>query len=240
VAAGGLTGLAGVALAGKPGGGSTRNQLFIPSIIKSQGTDLAAELTAAPGQVNLGGGRMSQAWVYNGLMPGPTLLAHKGDRATIALHNALPQQTITHWHGMLASHENDGHPMMKISPGETYNYDFPIINRAALNWYHLHPHMLTGEQVAMGLVERSSSATPRRTAGLSEARTRCPGPPRYRSRQCREHRLQAVRRLLGTYPFPTGRATHTSRLRQRSIVPCVREPTPESSDSRCRVEPRSS
>jgi FtsP/CotA-like multicopper oxidase with cupredoxin domain len=52
---------------------------------------------------------------------------------------------------MLVSHANDGHPMSAIGPGGTYAYDFPILNRAALNWYHPHPHMLTGEQVAMGL-----------------------------------------------------------------------------------------
>lgn len=52
---------------------------------------------------------------------------------------------------MLVSHENDGHPMSAIGPGSTYLYNFPILNRAALNWYHPHPHMLTGEQVAMGL-----------------------------------------------------------------------------------------
>ena len=52
---------------------------------------------------------------------------------------------------MLVDHPNDGHPMMAVGPGGTYSYDFPIVNRAALNWYHPHPHMLTGEQVAMGL-----------------------------------------------------------------------------------------
>jgi FtsP/CotA-like multicopper oxidase with cupredoxin domain len=151
VAAGGLTGLAGAALAAKPGG-ITRNLLHVPPTA----TPAGFALTAAPGSINLGGTRTTPAWVYNRqaadpMMPGPTLVANTGDQATIALHNGLTQPTITHWHGMLVSHENDGHPMMAMNPGGTYSYDFPIINRAALNWYHPHPHMLTGEQVAMGL-----------------------------------------------------------------------------------------
>jgi blue copper oxidase len=149
IATGGLSGLlAGTALAGKPPGGGTRNALYIPPTV----TPTNFQLTAAPGTKDLGGGKISKAWVYNGGLPGPSLVARKGDTATITLKNGLPTEpTITHWHGMLVSHENDGHPMMAIAPGDTYSYAFPILNRAALNWYHPHPHMLTGEQVALGL-----------------------------------------------------------------------------------------
>jgi FtsP/CotA-like multicopper oxidase with cupredoxin domain len=133
-------------LAGKPSA-TTRNPLYLPGTTAPAGL----MLTAAPGSIALGSGKTSRAWVYNGGMPGPTIVARTGDTATIALKNGLTQPTITHWHGMLVNHENDGHPMEAIGPGATYNYDFPILNRAALNWYHPHPHMLTGEQVAMGL-----------------------------------------------------------------------------------------
>jgi blue copper oxidase len=148
LAAGGIGGLmTGTALAAKPAAG-TRNPLYTPPTY----APTSLQLTAAPGVVNLGGGKTSKAWVYNGLMPGPTLRARTGDSATITLKNDLPSEpTITHWHGMLVDHANDGHPMEAIGPGGTYSYAFPIRNRAALNWYHPHPHMLTGEQVAMGL-----------------------------------------------------------------------------------------
>lgn len=146
VAVGGLGGLAGAALAARPGGG-TRNPLYIPPSVSPAGLGLAATSATVP----LGGGKTSTAWVYNGSLPGPTIVARTGDRATIELTNGLTQPTITHWHGMLVDHANDGHPMEAIGPGGTYPYDFPILNRAALNWYHPHPHMLTGEQVAMGL-----------------------------------------------------------------------------------------
>jgi FtsP/CotA-like multicopper oxidase with cupredoxin domain len=41
--------------------------------------------------------------------------------------------------------------LLAVGPGGTYTYDFPIVQRASLNFYHPHPHMLTGEQVCLGL-----------------------------------------------------------------------------------------
>jgi FtsP/CotA-like multicopper oxidase with cupredoxin domain len=146
VAAGSLGILSGPVLGARPST-SSRYRLYVPPT-KSP-TNFA--LKAAPGSVDLGG-QSSKAWVYNGGLPGPTLVARTGDTATITLTNGLTsEETITHWHGMLVNHQNDGHPMEAIGPGQTYDYSFPIKNRAALNWYHPHPHMLTGEQVAMGL-----------------------------------------------------------------------------------------
>ena len=124
-----------------------RNPVYVPPTV----TPSALQLRAAPGTVDLGGGKLSDAWVYNGSLPGPTLRARTGDSATIQLTNGLSQETITHWHGMLVDHANDGHPMEAVAPGGSYSYAFPILNRAALNWYHPHPHMLTGQQVALGL-----------------------------------------------------------------------------------------
>jgi len=45
----------------------------------------------------------------------------------------------------------DGHPRDAVLPGGGYPYQFPIVQRACMNWYHPHPHMLTGEQVCRGL-----------------------------------------------------------------------------------------
>ena len=143
---GALAGIPG-AIAGKPGGTATRNPLYIPPTV----TPSSYTLTAAPATVSLGGGKLSSVWAYNGLLPGPTLLASRGDTATITLSNRLSQPTITHWHGMIVDDLNDGAPRLAIPSLATYNYDFTINQRAAMNWYHPHPHMLTGEQVAMGL-----------------------------------------------------------------------------------------
>lgn len=108
-------------------------------------------LDARPGTVNLGNGTASGAWLYNGALPGPTLRTSTGSTAQLTLVNGLSQETITHWHGMVVDHPNDGHPMYAVQPGASYSYTFPIRQRAAMNWYHPHPHMLTGQQVALGL-----------------------------------------------------------------------------------------
>lgn len=134
-----------------PPKGATRYPLYVPPTYNISSFQTPFGLAERPGTVDLGGGNLSNAWVYNGLMPGPTFRARRGDRAQITLSNELPQQTITHWHGMVVSHENDGHPIYAVPPGGSYGYDFTIDQRAALNWYHPHPHMLTGEQVCLGL-----------------------------------------------------------------------------------------
>ncbi len=133
------------AQAAKPGP-SSRNPLYIPPTTSPTGLTL----TEAPATVNIGG-KMSNVWAYNGSMPGPTIIASSGGTATINLVNGLSEDTITHWHGMIVDHNNDGHPSQAIPPGGTKNYNFVINQRAALNWYHPHTHMLTNEQVAMGL-----------------------------------------------------------------------------------------
>ncbi len=142
---GALFGISG-ALAARPGP-ATRNRLYIPPMV----SPTVFTLTERPAQVDLGGGKLSNVWAYNGLLPGPTLEASRGDTATINLYNALSQPTITHWHGMVVDYFNDGNPRLVIPTNSGYAYNFAINQRAAMNWYHPHPHMMTGEQVAMGL-----------------------------------------------------------------------------------------
>jgi len=135
----------------KSGGGGgtaiTRYPLYIPSLITTSGFTL----TANTGTHDLGGGNTTNVWQYNGSLPGPTIVATKGDLISALFQNQLPEPSIIHWHGMLVNHENDGQPSQVIAGGGSYSYNFPIINRAALNWYHPHPHMATGSQVYNGL-----------------------------------------------------------------------------------------
>lgn len=128
-------------------GGTTRVPLHIPPTVTPSGLTL----TAAPGSVELLSPKKTSAWMYNGGFPGPTLVAQRNDRVTIDYSNGLSEQSITHWHGMLVDYPNDGHPREVVGPAGTYHYDFQIDQRATLNWYHPHPHMLTGGQVYRGL-----------------------------------------------------------------------------------------
>ncbi len=129
----------------------TRYPLYVPPTVDVGSLPTAYLLTAKASTVDLGGGKLSKAWVYNNFIPGPTFRAGQGDIAKINLKNQLAQPTITHWHGMVVDYQNDGHPAYAIQPGGQYAYSFPINQRAALNWYHPHPDKLTGQQVAMGL-----------------------------------------------------------------------------------------
>src|SRR6266508_2099037 len=133
--------------AAPPKGTVTRYPLHLPP------TTAPASLTLAeaPAVVDLGGGSHSNVWAYNGFFPGPSIVARSGDTASIHLVNGLSEETITHWHGMIVDERNDGGPRYAIAPGASYDYAFTINQRACLNWYHPHPHMLTGEQVNLGL-----------------------------------------------------------------------------------------
>jgi FtsP/CotA-like multicopper oxidase with cupredoxin domain len=142
-------GLPARALAAK-GGGKTvvRYPLHVPPTVD---TPSSYALQAAPSSVDLGDGRQAAVLGYNSLFPGPTFRADRGDPVSVRLGNGLSQETTVHWHGMIVPTEADGHPMDSVAPGGNYLYQYTINQRAALNWYHPHPHMITGEQVALGL-----------------------------------------------------------------------------------------
>jgi blue copper oxidase len=135
-------------MAARGGGGTvvTRYPLKFPSVVSPSGLVLDSKLATS----DLGGGLISNVWAYNGQFPGPTIRANRGDAVSIQLQNHLPEETITHWHGMIVDHDNDGQPMHAIAPGTVFNYNYTINQRAALNFYHPHPHMLTGKQVYLG------------------------------------------------------------------------------------------
>ena len=154
LAAGSLAAACGLDIPSAPTGPSlaatgtlNRSALRIPSSTTPSGLTLRA----APGTVNILPGKQTSAWLYNGEFPGPTIIATNGGLGTVTFRNGLMQESITHWHGLLVNPANDGHPRQVVAPGSTYNYNFLINQRAALDWYHPHPHMKTGEQVYRGL-----------------------------------------------------------------------------------------
>jgi FtsP/CotA-like multicopper oxidase with cupredoxin domain len=125
----------------------TRSPLVLPPNLGAG----AALLAAAPGTATIGDGGTAPAWMFNDSFPGPTLRGRRGDALRIGLVNALPDPTIVHWHGLLVPPEADGHPRNVIRPGASYEYDFPIVQRAGTYWYHPHAHHRTAEQIHRGL-----------------------------------------------------------------------------------------
>ncbi|HEU0248633.1 MAG TPA: multicopper oxidase domain-containing protein [Gaiellaceae bacterium] len=145
------------ARAAPPPKGGTRYPLYIPPAV-APGTQTLT-LTEAPANVNIGGGS-SNVWAYSATLPtgstGPTfpgasIVTTKGEVLAVTLVNGLSEETITHGHGMIVGEANDGGVWYAIPPSATYDYRFTINQRAALNFYHPHPHMLTGKQVNLGL-----------------------------------------------------------------------------------------
>ena len=69
----------------------------------------------------------------------PTIRLHKGQKVRIYLKNELPSSTILHWHGLHVPSKMDGNPMYAIGNGETFVYEFEILNRAGTYWYGCNP-----------------------------------------------------------------------------------------------------
>ncbi|MGD9658445.1 MAG: multicopper oxidase family protein [Methylocystis sp.] len=128
--------------------------------------DVELELVCKPDETPILTGRPTRVWRYAGnlikgpanaltAMPdaylGPQLRFSKGQKVRIRLRNELPEETITHWHGLHVPMLMDGHPSAAIDPGETYVYEFDIRNRAGMYFYHPHTHGKTATQVYRGL-----------------------------------------------------------------------------------------
>jgi manganese oxidase len=110
------------------------------------------ELTAAPVQWETEPGVVKEAWTYDGMVPGPTIEAERGDRVRIVLQNDLPEPTTIHFHGMTVPAEMDGVPAISqdaVLPGQTFTYEFTVRNTGT-NMYH--SHFNAQKQVPMGLL----------------------------------------------------------------------------------------
>lgn len=94
----------------------------------------------------------SQAYAYNGTVPGPTLVATEGDHVVVHFTNQLPQPTTVHWHGLHVPADQDGNPMDPVAAGKSRDYVFDLpVGSAGTYWYHPHTDGMTADQVAMGL-----------------------------------------------------------------------------------------
>ena len=137
---------------------SLASSLFLP--------DVEIALEASPATVALFPGAPTRVWKYSGkvlhgspdsleVIPGsylgPTLRLRKGQKVRIRFTNSLPETSIVHWHGLHVPASMDGHPRDAIASGQTFVYEFEVINRAGTYWYHPHPHDRTGSQVYPGL-----------------------------------------------------------------------------------------
>ena len=123
----------------------------LPNISKLPHT-VEVNITAAPARLSLVPGTMSDAFAYNGRVPGPTLEIREGDKVIVHFRNNLPVPTTIHWHGVHMPVAADGSPFYPVAPGGTYDYVFTIKHgTAGTYWYHPHPEHQSGNQIAKGL-----------------------------------------------------------------------------------------
>jgi spore coat protein A len=108
---------------------------------------------------------------YDGLLPGPTIRARRGERVRITHRNRLTVPTVVHLHGGHTPADSDGYPIDLVLPeieGGAHHgglhtdetgvitkgsrtYDYPNDQPAATLWYHDHRMDFTGPQVWRGL-----------------------------------------------------------------------------------------
>lgn len=113
-------------------------------------------IKAMPAAQELFPGRKTPLWVYRVRQGArtffnPIIRVKRGRKMQAILDNALPEDTIIHWHGMFVEDKFDAHPRYAIATGKSYAYEFSVANRAATYWYHPHPHGRTAAQAYAGL-----------------------------------------------------------------------------------------
>jgi FtsP/CotA-like multicopper oxidase with cupredoxin domain len=96
-------------------------------------------------------GAPTQTFGANGDVLGPTLRLWRGEATRVEVTNALDVVTTLHWHGMQVPARADGGPYQTIAPGETWNSEYTVVQRAMTAWYHPHPMHETARHVYMGL-----------------------------------------------------------------------------------------
>jgi FtsP/CotA-like multicopper oxidase with cupredoxin domain len=115
---------------------------------RGTGRTVPVTLTAAAGQVDLGGPVVS-TWTYDGALPAREIRVRAGDVIEARLVNHLPADTSIHWHGIALRNDMDGVPDLTqatVTPGGTFTYRFTA---ATPGTYWLHPH--AGTQLDRGL-----------------------------------------------------------------------------------------
>ncbi|WP_173056749.1 multicopper oxidase family protein [Phytohabitans houttuyneae] len=131
-----------------------RNALAVPPLAESRVDGEGRrvfDLRAQEGRTDLGQGRPTRTWGFNGDHLGPTLRAKRGERVLVNVVNGLAEPTSVHWHGMHLPARMDGGPHQEVRPGATWSPTWTVDQPAATLWYHPHPHGQTARHVQRGL-----------------------------------------------------------------------------------------
>jgi spore coat protein A len=128
--------------------------------VRSDATADYYSLVQMPADVEILPGLQTQIWGYNGISPGPTIMATKGRPTVVRQACALPEfhptlryrtWTSTHLHGSATLPQYDGYANDITLPEQYKDYHYPQLQRARTLWYHDHGYDITSENIYMGL-----------------------------------------------------------------------------------------
>ena len=126
----------------------------IPEVLVPTSTDATTDhysITVKPGTARMRAGAATPIVGFDGIFPGPTIVATKGRTVQVTQTNGWKENITIHNHGHKAPASSDGHPIDYVMPGASKVYTYPNDQNAATYWYHDHAMDLSGSHVYGGL-----------------------------------------------------------------------------------------
>ena len=141
--------------------GATSDKPDLPMLATATDLDpgeaMEVEVVAEPLTVTWSDGSATEMWAYRdgaaavATLPGPLIVAERGQRLTVHLLNRLDTANTTlHLHGARLPAPMDGSMATQtvVAPGEEFHHVLDVVDEG-LAWYH--PHVAAEEQVERGL-----------------------------------------------------------------------------------------
>lgn len=128
--------------------------LPIPPVLAPSASDASTdyyELSIRPALAQLRPGAATPIVGFDGIAPGPTLVATRGRTLQVTQTNDWDEPVSVHNHGHKVAEASDGHPTDPVEPGESRVFSYPNDQSAGTYWYHDHTMDLTGPHVYQGL-----------------------------------------------------------------------------------------
>ncbi len=162
-----------------PRGRPFTRELVIPPVLEPVARTAEAdvyEIAEMASASEIIAGIRTPSWGYNGISPGPTIMARKGRRVEVTFTNRLPADgdpdgliiktpadpktnpfiepgTVVHLHGINADPISDGYATDVRLPGDSLRHRYPNNDdqRPATLWYHDHSLHITAHHLFRGL-----------------------------------------------------------------------------------------
>jgi FtsP/CotA-like multicopper oxidase with cupredoxin domain len=148
------------------GAGSATMAASLPVATETSRTAAEFRLVAGPARWPIVGKPypVTDAWCYDGRVPGPEIRLRQGEPVRITVENGLADDTTVHWHGIRLPIAMDGVPGLTqppIRPDESFTYEFTPPD-AGTFWYHPHANSLQqlGRGVAGAIIVEELEAVP--------------------------------------------------------------------------------